>query len=441
MPAPVFRCCLLAVVMAGGLGFPQLWGSPPETPSLTRTEELRLRRLAKAAELKPEQPGGLEKALLYIESKRPEEIFSVRYKDFYPRFGNLSPGSGFAPGLRFYKSRIGGSPLTLESSVANSFRDYRVADLQFGSFNKLAPDFFIGPPEFGTPFEFGAPRVQQVDRARWFTYGEFRYRFFPQEDFYGAGPDSRPGNRTSFQQEDFASDVVVGYQFAPWLASGVRAGYRRYNIEPGTDRRFPTTEELFDDVDAPGLARQPDFLMLNWGLFLNYTDTPGNPHSGGVFGISVSRFDERGGAEFDFTRLSVDTRHYLPLGSRQRVLALRFLGSFDDPGSFGRVPFFLQNTLGGASALRGWPEFRFRDANAVYFSGEYRWEPAPAFEIALFYDVGKVYPAGQSFRWERFQKSAGIGFRFKTARKVLMRFDIGRSREGTRLQFRFGPAF
>ncbi len=435
----VLRLCM---VMLGLLWSSHGWASPTPTASPpTRVEELRLKRLAKARELSPEERSGLEKALLYIESKRPEEIFSIRYKDFYPRFGNLSPGSGLAPGLRFYKSRLGGSPLTLESSFANSFRQYRIADLQFGSFDKLAPDFFIGPPEFGTPFEFGELRVQQVDRTRWFGYGELRYRYFPQEDYYGPGPDSRSGDRTSYLQEDFASDVVVGYQFAPWAASGVRAGYRRYNIEPGTDSRFPTTQELFDEAAAPGLDRQPDFLMVNWGVFLNFTDTPGNPHRGGVLGISISRFDQRSGSEFDFTRFSVDARHYLPLGSRQRVLALRFLGNFDDPGASGRVPFFLQNSLGGALTLRGWPEFRFRDANSVYFSGEYRWEPAPAFEIALFYDVGKVYPTTENFEWEHFRKSAGIGFRFKTARRTLLRFDIGRSREGSRLQFRFGPAF
>jgi outer membrane protein assembly factor BamA len=205
--------------------------------------------------------------------------------------------------------------------------------------------------------------------------------------------------------------------------------------------RFPVTQDLFDDREAPGLARQPDFLVLNWGLFLSFTDTPGNPHAGGVLGVSVSRFDERAGSEFDFTRLSIDARHYLPLGSRQRVLATRFFGSFDDPGQSGRVPFYLQTTLGGAAALRGWPEFRFRDANAVYFSAEYRWEPAPAFEIALFHDAGKVYPTGAGFSFRQFERSTGIGFRFKTARRTILRFDIGRSREGARLQFRFGPAF
>jgi hypothetical protein len=408
----------------------------------TRADELRRRRVAKLEQGVPaEEDSGLEKALLYLEKKRPDEVLSVRWKDFYPRFGNLSSGSGFAPGIRYFKSKINGTPLTIESSFANSFRGYRVLDLQFGRFYRIAPDFFIGPPEFGAPFEFREPSPQEVDRERSFLYLDLRSRYLPQEVYYGPGQESNPGDRTSYLQEDFTADVVAGYQFKSWLAAGVRLGHRRHNIEPGTDDRFPPTQDVFDDGEAPGLAQQPPFLVAGAGIFLDYSDQPGDPHSGGILGVTFGRFDDRNGAGFAFTRYAVDARQYLPLGSPQRVLALRFHTSIGDPDRGNRVPFYLQPDLGGQAMLRGYREFRFRDDNLVFLAAEYRWEPAPAFEMALFYDAGKVFPEGEAWALTHLRKSAGMGFRFKTARRTFLRLDIGRSDEGTRLQFRFGPAF
>jgi outer membrane protein assembly factor BamA len=113
----------------------------------------------------------------------------------------------------------------------------------------------------------------------------------------------------------------------------------------------------------------------------------------------------------------------------------------DGPDGGSRVPFYLQPTLGGSETLRGFREYRFRDRNLFYLSGEYRWEPVRAVELALFYDTGKVFADRSDFDFERLRKSVGIGLRFKTTRSVVFRIDAARSDEGSRIYFKFGPAF
>lgn len=404
----------------------------------SRAAEWTARRHQKSRHLVSPNTSGFEKALLFLEGGGVEQLLTVRYKDLYPKFGQISAGSGTALGLRYFKSGIGGSPLILETSAAFSFSSYRQADLHLGLFGKIAPHFFLGPAVFGAPFQFGDNQPEQVKS---FLYAQLQYRYFPRETFYGLGQDSSLENRTDFLLEEGLYSIVAGRQFNRWLGAGARVGYATANIGRGTDEAFPNIQDLFDDVSAPGLERQPDFLRFDSALYLDSRNTPGNPHQGGVIGIAYSRIDDRGGDDFEFNRLSLDARAYLPLGSRQRILAMRLYGSWDDARGGGRVPFYMQRTLGGKETLRGFREFRFRDSNQFYFSVEYRWEAAPAFETALFYDTGKVFSESDEFEFTHLHKSIGIGFRFKRSQRLLFRLDIAQSTEGTRIHFQFGPSF
>ena len=101
----------------------------------------------------------------------------------------------------------------------------------------------------------------------------------------------------------------------------------------------------------------------------------------------------------------------------------------------------MMNTLGGSQTLRGFRDYRFRDANLFQISAEYRWEAAPALEFALFYDTGKVYGPDTDFDFKNLQKDFGIGVRVKSPTGAFLRLDISRGNEGTRLQFAFGPSF
>jgi outer membrane protein assembly factor BamA len=233
----------------------------------------------------------------------------------------------------------------------------------------------------------------------------------------------------------------VGYQPTSRAAITARAGLMQAFVGAGRDEAFPTTQQLFDETQVPGLARQPDFLHLTVLGLLDGRDQPGNPHAGAMLALSASRFDDRDSDVYAFDRLGADGRAFLPLGSPQRVLALRALVSADRPAEGSRVPFYLQETLGGSHTLRGYRSFRFRGEKLLLFQAEYRWEAAPAVELAAFADAGRVASHLADWSLRDLRTSYGLGLRIKAHDRVVLRCDVGRSSEETRILLRVGESF
>lgn len=414
---------------------------PKEGSPLERKELLKQKRIHKLASLKPEKKSGVEKALLYLEEKGLEQIFKIQYKDFYPKFGSPRQGSGIGGGIRYFRPNISSSPLTLEASAVMTSKDYRLADLQFGRFTQIAPVLFLGPKDFAAPFDFIPEEPGRVGRPKFFLYGDLSYRYYSQEDFYGLGNETTRDTRTDFAYESGEISWVAGNEFAHWFAAAVRLSYLAVNTGPGTDGIFPDIGETFHDTAVPGLFEQPNFLRLSSAVYFNYRDDPFHPHKGGIIGLFFSRHDELGDSRYQFNRYGIDARHYIPLGSEQRTLAIRTVAAIDRADRGSRVPFYFMNTLGGDRTLRGYMPFRFRDTDLLFLSGEYRWEPAPAAELALFYDAGKTFSQRESFDLDDLRTSYGFGIRFKTSKRTILRMDIGRSEENTLLHIRSGVSF
>ena len=409
-----------------------------DTNDPERAEQWRHQRLEKLAHLERYHQSGVEKGFLWLEEKGFQEIFNINYHGLYPKMGNLSTGSGLSPGVRLWRPNLGGHNfLDLQAFAAWSLRRYQFYELQFGKFHEKSTEYFLSANASG-----GGPQADIIPRdKRAFFFADLRYRDFPQEDFFGLGPESQTADRTDYRIQEGSYDAVAGYQFNRFLGAGVRLGFSQVQIDEGTDNRFPDTQDLFNDTTAPGLNDQPDFFRFSSALFFDYRDKPGNPHNGGVLGVSFSRYTDYGTEQFDFNRLAFDARQYVPLGSVQRVFAFRFYTSLDGVDSDDRVPFYMQDTLGGSQTLRGFREFRFRDTNLTYLSGEYRWEAAPAIEGALFYDAGRVFSDRSDFGFDDLETSWGFGVRFKTKNAVIFRLDVGHSNEGTRIFFKFAPSF
>ncbi len=381
--------------------------------------------------------GGLpaRKRLLGIEKPNLNEVPGIWHKRFYPRFGTVTTGSGLALGIRYWKPDFNEWGLDFQTSAAYSSRQYQWYELKLGRIQQKRSDILVRLQDYSS-----SGRILQK-KQRSFVYADFRYRHFPQEDFYGSGDHSRETDRTTFALKEVFYGALAGYEWNRRVGAAIRLGLTQVNINSGTDRHFPSTQEQFDDLSAPGLYVQPDFFQLNSALYVDYRDNPGHPRQGGLIRLAFSRFDDRSGSEFEFNRFALDVRYYLTLGSPQRVLVTRFLTSQDSTGRNSRVPFYLQKTLGGGNRLRGFRDDRFRDTRLLYFSAEYRWEAAPALEFAVFYDAGKVFSDRSDFTFSGLEKSIGGGIRLKTQHSTFLRIDVGRSRESVRFHFKLGPSF
>lgn len=365
----------------------------------------------------------------------------LRWGPLYPSITVLSSGAGAGPRLQLWLQDLGESPLDLHAAGIYSLGRYQYYTTQFG----LLPEGRNGPPSFATSTSSVYPLAQFEKlpgvENHFVLYGSYRYRDYTEEDFYGVGSDSRKEGHTYFGMRDHLFEAVTGYHFSPRIAITLSAGLLETSLGPGADSSMPQLSARSDSLTAPGLEDPPDEVVLTTGAIADLRDDRRNPHEGSLLMLGLSRFEDRNGGPFEFTRAAGDVRVYVPLFTHKHVVAARVLVSVDWPDAGGQVPFYLQSPLGGSRLLRGYPSFRFRDDALAAFSAEYRFEPMPKLELAVFYDAGEVAASLSALDVSDLKTAWGGGIRVKSKNRMLLRFDVARSRETTRYLVKSSAAF
>jgi hypothetical protein len=395
-------------------------------------------RRAKCARLERYEPGFLERQVLAFEKAERPPITRVNLFGLYPRIGAIDHRSQSALGVRLWRPDIGGSRLDLAGSAFWSRQGFQFFDLQAGVIPHRGTAFPLYAHKSDDVFELA--NVRPDDDDRYALYASMAHRWAPKFDFFGSGADSRREDRADFSQRDTLVQGVVGYRLLPRLMVSGRLGYYHAAVGPGRDDLLPQVEDVFASSAIPGFGGRPDFLRYGAEAAFDARDVAENPHRGGLLAVQWLRYDARGGGASSFGRFAVDGRLYVALGHPQRVLALRAYGVKDDPSAGGAVPFYLTSYLGGSHTLRAFGSQRFRGEKLALLQAEYRWEAAPAIELALFADSGAV-AATSDDELGRFRTDGGIGLRFKTHEAVMLRLDFAWGDEGFRFLFRFSPSF
>lgn len=405
----IFRGWLAAAVVT-------LIAATPVAAQETRAETLARQRAEKAAQLRPYEPRGLEKALLWVEETDPLAKIAP-YNGFFIQYGYTGKpiGSGIAFGGGWRHDLFDrNARVVLEAG--HSFRGYRMALVDFAL-----------PRLFDEHFELGV---------------EGSYRHQPQDDFYGLGFATHRADRVSFR---FRAPAVQGRAMVKpvdWFNAGVRLGRMNVSVGSGTDSRFPSIEERFGEAAAPGLLEQPDYLHTDLFATLDTRDQPGNARDGAYVGVLWRRWNDLDLERYDFDSVDVDVQHFLPIFDKKRVFAARFQLMTTTAGDGQEVPFYFRPTIGGSDTLRSAADFRFRDRNGMVANFEYRWEAFSGLDMALFSDFATMAPRLSDLEFGRVRGAYGIGLRFNTYKAVFLRLDVaGGGTEGIRTFFKFSKAF
>jgi hypothetical protein len=397
------------------------------------------RRKAKCSELRPYEATFLEKQLLAFEKAERPGITQWNLGGLYPRIQSIDHRSQYAAGLRLWRPDLGDSRFDLSGSAFWSLQGYQYYDTQVGVLPHRGQVFPLLAIKGDDVFELSSIRAEA--NTPYMLYGSFLYRWAPRFDYFGIGPDSKPEDQSDFRLSEQLYEIVAGYRVLPRLTLSGRFGYDLHSIGEGQDDELPAIEDVFPPATVPGFTEQPDFLRYGAAAIFDSRDVAQNPHRGALLAATWQRYDQRGGGDAQgFSRLAGDVRLYLPLGNRQRVLALRAYASQDTPVSGARVPFYLLSYLGSSHTLRAFASQRFRGERLALAQAEYRWEASPAIELAAFVDSGAV-AATRDDRLGRLRTDGGVGLRFKSHEAVLLRFDFAWGGEGFRFLFRFSPAF
>lgn len=413
--------------------------SPLKEGAISRHAQLRELRLEKRRTLRPQRKEFFEKLLTRFDRGRFQAVQDSEYKGFYPHFGRIARGSGLAGGVSYLQSQFWGA-VDLSTSAFYSVRGYRHFEMRLGLLpdgGKPMPAILSATEEL---VELGNLARARSSRLRLYATG--RRRYHPQVAYFGSGADSEVSDETNFLLRDSLIEATLEYQIGRRLLGRLKTGFLQHSLGPGTRDRTRTLDELFDDSTAPGLDHPPRYWRTSGSLALDYRDNPGVPHRGFALALSWSRYDEVSGRDrFNFRRYQVDARGFVPLGSRQRVMALRFRLVDDQPAAGNRVPFFLQHALGDRHTLRGFDRSRFRGDKLMLYQAEYRWEPSRRFELALFADAGAVAGMGSKLSFSDLRSDFGIGFRVRTSRATVFRLEQAWSREARKTILSLAASF
>lgn len=333
----------------------------------------------------------------------------------YLRFGGMTTGSGMALGPG-YRHSYAGDRLFVDLSGALSTKLYKSVDANV--------------------------RWLQVLGDRVEAWSSFRYADFPEEDFFGLGPSSSLAMRTNYDIDSIDVGTRGLVHVTPWLEVGATIGFSMPSIGSGADDNYPSIEEQFTDVTAPGLAAQPNFVSNTAYADVDYRDRRGSPTRGGRYRVSFGIWNDVTLDDYDFRRFDADAAQFVSIYPRH-VLGLHLGLSYVNNETGHRVPFYFLPSIGGSDTVRGFREFRFRDENILFANVEYRYQAFKMIDLAVFADAGEVRADWEDIGPRDLKTSYGFGVRVHSDSRTFVRLDFGfGSNEGSRVFFKlFSPSF
>jgi len=284
-----------------------------------------------------------------------------------------------------------------------------------------------------------------------------RGRDMTRLDYFGPGPSSNLFDRTNFRLRD---PVVGGhgkFRVSPSLAVGGRLEQLWPDVRAGRAPSIRSIEERFTEALAPGLAAQPRFGRYQASLDLDLPAGAGDAfYQGTRSRLTYALYDGQDVPGYDFRRSDIEVKQTFASFIAHHRLTLSGWMSTSMTSNGQEVPFYLQPTLGGKSAirsvhedrlgsdgtdatLRGYRNLRFRDRHLLLLQAEYRlplWGPIDA---TVFADAGKVTGQRSDLDLTDLRRDFGFSLSVMKGWATAARVDVGfGSGEGTRVFLTLG---
>ena len=383
-------------------------------PPMTRQEILQRQREEKRGELTPYVVSDGEERVSRLETFRlPRRIFAKGFRGFRPVVGGMPSGSGFVYGggyIAGYNHEL----IQFQANARSSTRGY-------------------------TSFDTGVIFPTPASRLPVQAHVKAEVRDLTSLRFFGLGPESSASGRSTYGLEDRSVEAGVTATASRFAEMGVTARWMSAEVGPGA--AGTSLEDRFDPFQTPGFGTKTDYLVYGGHLVLHLRDAHVTPSTGLSVRVDAARYDDRDSDLYDFTRVVGDVQAQIPLGYRNRILALRVRSSNSVGENGGAVPFYLMETIGGANSIRGFREYRFRGGRNLVLNAEYRWEVWTYVDFTLFYDAGKVFSDGDDLNFSGLKSGYGFGIRGHAPGGTVFRIDLARSNEGFKLHLGGGPSF
>jgi hypothetical protein len=374
----------------------------------TRAARVAAEQQEKAKQLKPYEPN---KAEVWVT--KLEEQFITGSLHWHPFFTSAYAGGGF----------------TLGAGYATHVSSYNTIDVR-GSYTisgyKRIESEFLAPRLFGR-------------RGTLSVIGGWREA--TSVGFYGIGTDNTSKeDRANYSfKQPYASALLDVRPNRKALIFGGGVEYSQWDQGPG-DGTAPSVDEVYTPATLPGLDATVTYLHLQGTAALDWRTSAGYSRRGGYYGATIHDYADQDDV-YSFRQVDYDAIQHLPIFRDMFVLSLHgrvettYLKD-DDP-----IPFFMLPALGGGSSLRGFASWRFRDRHSLLLQAEWRVLVNDFFDMALFYDAGKVTARREDLTLENLKKDFGIGFRLHGPAATPLRIELAKSNEGLVIVFSSKASF
>jgi len=312
----------------------------------------------------------------------------------YPEVGGLIPGAGIAAGPG-YRRHIG-TRLMIDTSAALSIRGY-------------------------TQLQSTVSWPQLMD-GRLVVGGQARYDDFTRVNYFGVGRDASRDDRTDYRLTYVDTDAFMTMRAGKLASISSRVGLMQ-------------RARLRSDAGVTA----PNYLHADVAIEADTRDAPGYPSAGGRYRVSLSSFHDRDMGRYSFRLVEAEASQYIPLSERA-VAAIHGRVDVTQTSGDQQVPFYMLPALGSGQTLRGYDDYRFRDRDAAFVTGEVRHRIAGPVDAALFYDAGSVAASAGAIGRGRLITDYGVGIRVHSTRHLLARLDIARGTEGLHAVVSFTPS-
>jgi hypothetical protein len=397
----------LGRVAAGALAL--AFGCSTPSWAQTRADEIARQQEEKARTAKPDQPSRGE---VFFGQFEQGKWFVGVPRGWYPIFGSIYPGGGFAPGGG-YRHHIGYDSY-VDVSGMYSLANYKKIQIAGSTPNHV--------------------------KGRLDMSGSISWLDATQVPFYGLGNDSDSNGRTNFRISRSQVEGTAMLHLVDWLQLRLDGGVDDYAQKSGQGAS-PSIEEAFSPETAPLLGEDLLYLRGEASATVSWLQSAGYSRTGGLYRLAYEEFNPlRGeGGTFGFVRTEIV--QHVPILHEAWVLSFRARTESIVRKS-DVVPYFLMPWLGSGNTLRGYTTGRFRDRHTQLLTGELRWFPNRlGLDMALFFDAGKVGPQRTSLTLDGMKTDYGIGARFHTPTATALRMDLARGQEGWRIVLAAGAPF
>ena len=354
------------------------------------------------------EPRWLKSAILDVihhSSRVPEQ------KDgFYPGLGVDIPSAGWISAGPGFRHHLGDEALLFDASAAVSWKEFTTAQA------RTTAAVFDGRLNLGV-------------HALW--------QDCTQVNYFGPAASSSLGKRSEFGLR--AGDYTVSAATAVhggWSAefrTGLLDGLQVLAPSGWHDPGFPDARTLFTDRTTPGLDRQPSFWHTDLVVTADTLNHQDHPSRGWALQAAASAYRDRDFGEFSFERYELNAIEIIPIMRALWLLAVRESAVMTTPLAGNQVPFYLEPSLGGQNALRGYLDNRFQDRDVAALNVESRWLVFAHLDAAIFLDAGQAAGAVREFSTAGTKTSYGFGLRLHTGADTLVRVDLARGSEGWRV--------